>query len=144
MHGALLQSWLGFIEIGDHCSVNAYSVMQGTGGIKIGNYVRIGAHTVIVASMHNYDDPDTNVTAQGWTAKSITIEDDVWIGMNVSILDGVRVGQGAVLAAGAVVTSDIPPFAVAGGVPAKVIKWRKPPTPSDDTIGSESPASDES
>lgn len=56
----------------------------------------------------------------------ITIEDDVWIGYGATILSGVKIGQGAVIAAGAVVTRDVPPYAIAGGVPAKVIKWRFP------------------
>lgn len=119
-----LFSWQGFIEIGDYSSVNAYTVMQGTGGIKIGNNVRIGAHTAIVASNHNFQDPTRLIKDQGWTAQGITIEDDVWIGMNVSITDGVTIGRGSVVAAGAVVTQDVPPYTVVGGVPAKVIKNR--------------------
>jgi len=122
--GVMLQSWQGSISIGEHSSINAYGVMQGTGGITIGKDVRIGAHVVIIASQHVYEDASQPIASQGWTAKGITIEDDVWIGANVMIMDGVTIGQGSVIAAGAVVNADVEPFTVAGGVPAKFIKKR--------------------
>lgn len=128
--GVLLQSWQGFIEIGNYCSVNAYTVMQGTGGIRIGQGVRIGAHCVLVASMHNYADPTQFIKDQGWTAQGIQLEDDVWLGARVTVLDGVRIGRGAVIAAGAVVTQDVAPYTVVGGVPARPLKQRGPDSDS--------------
>jgi len=114
----------GSITIGDRCSVNPYCVLYGTGHLVIGNFVRIAAHTVIVAAMHKFDRRDVPIWEQGSEAKGITIEDDVWIGTGARILDGVRIGTGAIVAAGAVVVRDVPPFTIVGGVPAKVIRER--------------------
>jgi acetyltransferase-like isoleucine patch superfamily enzyme len=114
----------GSVTIGRRCSVNPYSVLYGTGGLVIGNFVRIAAHTVIVAAMHRFDVRDVPICEQGSDAKGITIEDDVWIGAGVSILDNVRIGTGAIVAAGAVVVRDVAPFTIVGGVPARVIGER--------------------
>lgn len=121
---ARIHSWRGSVEIGDNSSINAYTIIYGTGGVKIGKGVRIAAHTVIVASMHNHENLDIPIYQQGWTAKGIQIEDGVWIGCNVAILDGVTVGHDSVVAAGAVVTTDVPPNTIVGGVPARVIRTR--------------------
>lgn len=123
--GTQIHSWCGFVEIGNHCSINPNTVMYGTGGIRIGNYVRIAANTIIIASMHKFDRLDTPIRCQGYTAEGITIEDDVWIGANASILDGVKIGCGSVVGAGAVVNKDVQPYSVVVGVPAKVIRYRK-------------------
>jgi acetyltransferase-like isoleucine patch superfamily enzyme len=114
----------GTVTIGDYCSLNPGCVLYGTGGLVIGKFVRIAAHTVIVAAMHRFDRRDVPIMEQGSDAKGIVIEDDVWIGTGVRILDGVRVGTGAIVAAGAVVVRDVPPFTIAGGVPAKTIRER--------------------
>ena len=69
---------------------------------------------------------DIPMRGQGSTpARKVTVSSDVWIGARVIILPGVTIGQGAIIAAGAVVTKDVPPFSVVGGVPARVIKFRK-------------------
>jgi acetyltransferase-like isoleucine patch superfamily enzyme len=98
--------------------------LYGTGGIRVGNYVRIAAHNVIVASSHQYGSTEIPIKQQGFSAKGIVIEDDVWIGAGCRILDGVRIGRGAIIAAGAVITKDVEPFDIVGGVPAKVIRNR--------------------
>ena len=72
--------------------------------------------------IHAFADSTRSFVEQGITAEGIAIEDDVWIGSGAIITDGVRVGQGAVVAAGAVVTEDVPPHAVAAGVPARVVR----------------------
>ena len=93
--------------------------------MQIGNNVLIAAYTYLVGGGHIYKDPDIPVIEQGRTASGIEIGDNVWLGASVKVLDGVSIGEGAIIAAGAVVTEDIPPFAIAGGIPAKVIKLRK-------------------
>ncbi|MDP2912849.1 MAG: acyltransferase, partial [Candidatus Omnitrophota bacterium] len=100
-------------------------VIYGHGGLKIGSGVRIAAHAVIIPAKHNYEDPDRFIYQQGMTCRGIEIRDDVWIGAGARILDGVVIGKGAVIASGAVVTRDVPEYAVAAGVPARIIKYRK-------------------
>jgi acetyltransferase-like isoleucine patch superfamily enzyme len=114
----------GDITVGDFCTVNPFCVLYGHGGLRIGNYVRIATHTVMIPANHVFDDPDAPITRQGLRMRGIAIEDDVWIGAGVRILDGVTIGRGAVIAAGAVVNRNVPPLAIFGGVPAKQIGWR--------------------
>ncbi|HRK98358.1 MAG: acyltransferase [Alphaproteobacteria bacterium] len=121
---ALICPRSGFITIGRSCSINPYCVLLGYGGITIGDHVRIAAHTSLIAFNHNFEDPDKPINHQGYRSSGIIIEDDVWIASGVRVLDGVTIGKGAVIGAGAVVTKDIPPYAIAAGVPAKVIKTR--------------------
>ena len=118
----------GDIEAGRDCTMNAFSVVRGS--VKIGDAVRIGAHTSILAFNHTYADADTEVFRQPITERGITIGDDVWIGSHAVLLDGVTVGDRAVIAAGAVVTKDVPAGAVVGGNPARVLRWRVPPASS--------------
>ena len=123
--GALILAYGGFISIGDDCTVNPYCVLYGHGGLKIGNGVRIAAHCVIVPSNHVHDKLDVPIFKQGLTKLGIVIEDDVWIGSHVTILDGVHIGYGSIIAAGSVVNKDTPPYSIVGGVPAKILKTRK-------------------
>lgn len=123
-HGALLLSYGGRIRLGDDCSVNPYSILYGHGGLSIGNGVRIAAHTVIIPANHRFDDATQPICKQGLSMKGITIEDDVWIGAGVRILDGLIIHRGAVIGAGSVVTRDVPPFTVNAGVPSRVIANR--------------------
>ena len=113
------------ITIGDDCSLNNFGMIVSKGEISIGNSVRIGPHSLIISGNHNFENPELTVLEQGTRGEGIVIEDDVWIGGGVKILDGVTIGRGAVIAAGAVVNSDIPPYSVAAGLPAKVIKKRE-------------------
>jgi len=121
---AFLMTYGGSIEIGHHCTVNSFSLLYGKGGLKIGDGVRIGAGVVIIPSNHVFSDTDIPIYRQGNVGKGICIESDVWIGANCTILDGVRIGQGSVIAAGAVVSKDVEPYSVVGGVPARLIKRR--------------------
>lgn len=130
----LLNSHVGrYSRIRSNCSV---------ANAVIGNFTAIGRNTVIGPGAHpmNYLTPHSIFYKNDWHwhendwrkdidftwVKPITIGNEVWIGMNCVIMDGVTIGDGAVIATGAVVTKDIPPFAIAGGVPAKVIKFRFP------------------
>ncbi len=121
---AVISSYGGIIEIGNHCSINPHCVVYGHGGLKIGNYVRIAANTVIIPANHIFSDRETQITKQGLSLQGIVIEDDVWIGAGAIITDGVRICKGAVIGAGAVVTSDIPSYQVWVGVPARYLRDR--------------------
>lgn len=114
----------GFIKIGSNCTIHPYCVLLGEGGITIGDDVRIATSTVIVSANHIYADRDVPIRKQGMEAKGIKIGNDVWIGANCAILDGVTIGNGAVVAAGAVVNRDVSAYAVVGGVPARLLKYR--------------------
>jgi len=123
--GVIIRPLGGRVEIGDDCSVNAYSVLYGGGGLEIGKGVRIASHTVIVPSNHEFSDPEKPIKDQGLRFKGILIEEDVWIGAGVKILDGVVIRAGSVVGAGAVVTKSTQPFSVVAGVPAKIIRSRQ-------------------
>jgi acetyltransferase-like isoleucine patch superfamily enzyme len=128
MHGAVLHVYnfrdmpQSGIKIGSDSLIGEYSVIRGQGGVQIGDRVYTSPFTQIIAVNHVFDDPDRPFVEQGITAEGIIIEDDVWLGAGAIITDGVRVGKGAVVAAGAVVTKDVLPHTVVGGVPAKPIK----------------------
>src|SRR5215211_33227 len=128
MHGAVLHVYNfrdmphSGIKIGKDSLIGEYSVIRGQGGVQIGDRVYTSPFTQIIAVNHVFDDPSRPFVEQGITAKGIVIEDDVWLGAGAIITDGVRVGRGAVVAAGAVVTKDVAPHTVVGGVPAKPIK----------------------
>lgn len=120
-----LDARVGKIVIGENCRINDYCVFYGMGGVEIGNDVNIATHTVIVSANHNFHETDRAISCQGTTLLPVRIADDVWIGTNVSILGGIEIGQGCVIGAGSVVSCSIPPFSVAVGVPARVIKSRR-------------------
>ncbi|MBN1178038.1 MAG: acyltransferase [Anaerolineae bacterium] len=128
MHGAILHVYNfrnlphAGIHIGRDSLVGEYTVIRGQGGVTLGDRVYTSPFVQIVAVDHVFDDPQRPFVEQGITARGIVIEDDVWIGSGAVITDGVRVGRGAVVAAGAVVTADVSPHTVVGGVPARVIR----------------------
>lgn len=122
--GVIIRPLGGHVVVGDDCSVNAYCVLLGGGGIQIGDCTRIAAHSVIVASNHNFSDPDKAIKDQGLTLKGVVIERDVWIGAGARVLDGVVVGTGGVIGAGSVVTRSVESGKVVAGVPAKIISER--------------------
>lgn len=128
MHGAILHvyNFRGLpqagITIGAKSLIGEHTVIRGQGGVTIGDRVYTSPFTQIIAVNHVFDDPTRPFIEQGITAEGIVIEDDVWLGASAVITDGVRVGKGAIVAAGAVVTKDVPPYTVVGGVPAKPIK----------------------
>ena len=111
--------------VGDNSAIGAYSFIGAQGGIKIGANVIMGPRVSFHAENHNYADPLIPIRLQGESRQGIFVEDDCWIGANSIILDGVCIGQGTVVAAGSVVTKNMPPFTIIGGVPARVLKQRQ-------------------
>ncbi len=128
MHGAVLHVYNfrdlphAGIRIGKDCLIGEYSVIRGQGGVTIGDRVYTSPMTQLIAVNHVVDDPNRPFIDQGITAQGIVVEDDVWLGANAVITDGVRIGCGAVVAAGAVVTKDVPPHTIVGGVPARILR----------------------
>jgi acetyltransferase-like isoleucine patch superfamily enzyme len=131
-------------SLGKHSVVEDYScINNAVGDIIIGDYTRIGIHNTIIGPVnigshvnlaqgitvtalnHNFSDSTQRIDQQGVTTLPVIIADDVWIGANAVILPGVTIGRHSVVAAGAVVTHDVPPGSVAAGVPARVIKQLK-------------------
>ena len=113
----------GDVIIGDYCSLNAGAVTIGK--VTIGAHVRVAAYAVLVGENHVFEDLDTPIWLQGMTSEGIVVGDDVWIGANVTVVDGVTIGAHAVVGAGSVVTNDVPEYAVMGGVPARLIRDRR-------------------
>jgi acetyltransferase-like isoleucine patch superfamily enzyme len=122
--GATVVSFGGAVEVGEGAGLGTNCILYGDGGISIGAHSGIGPNTILVANSHNRDDLATPFLEQGVTAIGIRIGLDVWIGGNCSILDGVTIGDQAVVGAGAVVTKDVPPRAIVAGVPARQIGVR--------------------
>lgn len=118
----LIRSFKERISIGENTTINRNTNILSK--VSIGCNCSIAPNVVIVGANHNFLDNSRTIKEQGCTWQGIIIEDDVWIAANVTVCDGVKIGKGAVIGAGAVVVNDIPPFTVAVGVPAKVIKHR--------------------
>ncbi len=123
--GVIIKASNGMINIGQFSSVNDYSMIVSYGDIIIGDYVRIGPYTIIISSNHVFEDVNKTIHEQDIQGKGIFIENNVWIGAGVRILDGVTIKSGAVIAAGAVVTKDVEKNHIVGGIPAKTIKVRE-------------------
>lgn len=129
--GTNLQVMPGFIvkfpenlSIGNNVTINRNVFITARDDIYIGNNVLIGQNTIINSGNHEFVNPKILINKQGHSSEKIIIGSDVWIGANCSILKGVKIGNGAVVGAGSVVTKNIEPYTVVGGVPAKKIKHR--------------------
>ena len=120
----ILNTFDGWITMGNHCSVNSYAVLYGQGGLQIGNDVRIAPQVMIMPTNHIFKNRHVPIWKQGLQGIGITIEDDVWLGAGAIVLDGVTIGRGSVIGAGTVVTKDVPPYSVVVGVPGKVVGKR--------------------
>lgn len=114
----------GYIIIGDGTLVNYNCTFLGNGGINIGKNVLISPGVVITSFQHGFQDRNMLIVEQPGKFKTITIEDNVYLGSNVVVCPGVKIGQGSVIGAGAVVNKDISEYSVAVGVPARIIKRR--------------------
>ena len=114
----------GQITIGDHTIIGPYCFLSGS-SIQIGAQCLIAPQVGIFANNHEFSDPLRYIRQQGHTYKGVVIEDDCWVGTGAKILDGVHIGRGSVIGAGAVVSKSLPPYSIAVGVPAKVVGTRQ-------------------
>lgn len=112
------------LEIGNNVLINKYFWANSRGEIEIGNDVIIGPYVMIYSANHNYQKKQELIRKQGTVTKKVIIGNDVWIGARAVILPGVTIGDGAVIAAGSIVTKNVDPYTVVAGVPAKKIKER--------------------
>jgi len=110
--------------IGDYVGISEGCFIQVRGSVKIGSYVMMGPHVSIFSENHGFTNPNIRLIEEKTIRKGVIIEDNIWIGSRALILDGVTVGEGSIIAAGCVVTRDVPPFSIVAGVPGKVIKKR--------------------
>ena len=124
LRGSILHPYDGKIIVGKNVGINHYCVIYGMGGVTIGDDVMMATSCILVSGNHNYERLDIPMHSQGVTRKAIYINNNVWLGARVTILAGVEIGEGAIIAAGAVVTTDIPAYSIAAGVPARVIGQR--------------------
>ncbi|MFD2203711.1 acyltransferase [Shivajiella indica] len=112
------------LKMGNNSNIGAYSYIGCSGYIEIGDNVMISPRVSIYSENHNFDQLDKVMIDQGVTRSFVKIEDDCWIAANSVILSGVTIGKGSVVAAGSIVTKDVPPYSIVAGNPAKVIKSR--------------------
>lgn len=112
------------IYLGNRVSIHEYTLIGGSGDIKIGNYVAIGSNCSIISENHNFNDKQIKIKDQGVTPQPIVIGENVWLGCKVIILGNVTIGHGAVIGAGSVVTRSVPENAIVVGNPARVIRQR--------------------
>ena len=117
---ACINNAVGDVIIGDHTRIGLHCTIIGP--VQIGSHVNLAQGITVTALNHNFREPGRRIDEQGITTRPVTIGDDVWIGTNAVILPGVTIGSHVVIAAGAVVTKDIPDHSLAMGVPARVVK----------------------
>ena len=117
----------GYILIGERVYVGAGSCLHGHHGLEIGDDSLLAQNVTITPFSHNFDDAERIIYGQGGRISKITLGRDCYLGMNVSVLPSADIGDGAVVGAGSVVTKPVPPYSVAVGVPAKVIRKRGEP-----------------
>ena len=113
------------IVIGNNVGIGEFAYLGGAGSLKIGDECIVGQYLSCHPENHNYEDLETAIRHQGVSRKGISIGKNCWIGSKVTILDGVNIGNGSILAAGSVVTKSFPEYSIIGGVPAKLLKNRK-------------------
>ena len=117
---ACINNAVGDVIIGNHTRIGLHNTIIGP--VTIGSHVNLAQGITITALNHNFSDAEKRIDEQGVNTTPVVIEDDIWIGANAVILPGVTIGQHSVVAAGAIVTKDVPPHSLVAGVPAKVIK----------------------
>ncbi|HWP34543.1 MAG TPA: acyltransferase [Thermodesulfobacteriota bacterium] len=117
----------GSIRIGSFVSIGPGVYIAAKGDVTIGDFVGIGPRALLLSGGHDLRADGTPMLKQPRTARPIVVGDDVLIGAGAVVLEGATIGTGAVVGAGAVVTADVPPGAIVGGVPARLLRWRREP-----------------
>lgn len=112
------------VFLADHVNFNDNVFINGLGEVHIGSYFHTGANLTIISTNHNFANASSIPYDKIRIHKSVIIKDFVWCGNNVTIIPGVTIGEGAIIAAGAVVVKDVPDCAIVGGNPAQIIKYR--------------------
>jgi acetyltransferase-like isoleucine patch superfamily enzyme len=107
--------------IGNFCQINKMVTLRNA---QLGNHVLVAPKVTILDRQHNFSNLNLPISQQGATKKSVRIEDNVWIGQNAIIMPGITIGESAIVGAGSIVTKDVPPYAIVGGAPAKIIRYR--------------------
>ena len=111
---------VGDVVIGDHTRIGLHNTIIGP--VTIGSHVNLAQGITVTGLNHNFESTDKRIDEQGVSTQQVTIGDDIWIGANAAIMPGVTIGNHCVVAAGAVVTKDVPSHSLVAGVPAKIIK----------------------
>lgn len=114
----------GVIEIGNRTSINQGCILTAMKQIRIGHDVMLAPRVYVLDVDHKFDSRELPISQQGYDIAPVTIGDGAWIGTGAVITRGVTIGEGAIVGANSVVTRDIPPYAIAAGVPARVIRER--------------------
>jgi acetyltransferase-like isoleucine patch superfamily enzyme len=123
---AVIQTWTGKISIGHTCAVSSFNhISTGSSDVIIGNYVRISPNVTILGGSRKFKERDVLIYYQASSHEGVKIGNDVLIGAGTVVLPGCNIGEGAVIGANSLVNKDIPPYAIAAGVPVKILGERK-------------------
>jgi acetyltransferase-like isoleucine patch superfamily enzyme len=128
--GAVLEAFGGEIGLEQNVFLGPYAVIYGHGGVTVGEHSLISMHCCILSSNHAIPPLDVTIRSQPDELRPTRIGRDVWLGAGVTVLGGVTIGDGCIVGAGAVVTADLPPGAIAYGVPCAVRAFRPPSAPT--------------
>jgi acetyltransferase-like isoleucine patch superfamily enzyme len=124
--GTILSCKDGDIVLGDHVNIGFHSEVFSASRVTVGAYGLFAAYTYLVGGGHAFDQAGVPVIEQERTSRGIALDENVWLGTGVKVLDGVHIGRDVVVGAGAVVTADLPAGVIAAGVPARVVRPREP------------------
>lgn len=124
----MVQAKIGSTTIGERTEVGANSIISSISRVEIGKFGLIGPNCLIGGGHYKTERTGIPMMDMGWSSRGpLVVGDDVWLGTGVVILDGVRVGRGCIIGAGAVVSKDLPDYAVAMGLPARIVRYRSQP-----------------
>lgn len=125
IHDSVIIKYPSEISVGNNVMINQFCFLVGLGGLELGDDCMIGAGSKLVTTSHAFGNTGMPMRLQGIESRRTVIDDDCWLGFNVVVTAGSRVGRGSILAAGTVVNGvDYPPFSVIGGVPSRLIRSR--------------------